>query len=112
MTQIRPTITLVNGTENERLLEKQLLTMFDRYPLGKWLYTEQVQLEEGAVPHSHPVLTLAPRKHYLTDPERILAVYLHEQMHWFSLLDDTSRDNAHISTELRARYPNLPVDPS
>ncbi len=111
MTQTRPTITLVNGTENERLLERQLLTMFDRYELGKWFYTEHVQLEEGVIPHSHPVLTLAPRKHYLTDLKRILAVYLHEQMHWFSLLDEMSRDNARIGTELRTRYPNLPVDP-
>lgn len=32
-------------------------------------------------------------------------------MHWFSLLDDASIDNRRIHTELRTRYPNLPVSP-
>ena len=107
----RLTVTLANGSESERQLEETLLTLFDRYGLEKWLHTEQVNPEDGAIPHSHPVLTLAPRKHYLSNPERLLAVYLPEQMHWFSLLDDASRDSARIGSELRTRYPGLPVDP-
>ena len=39
MTQTRPTVTPVNGTEKEQLLREQLFNLFDRYPLGKWLYT-------------------------------------------------------------------------
>ena len=108
MTQ-RPTITLVNGSESERRLEKMLLALFDRYGLEKWLYTEQVNLEDGATPHSHPVLTLSPWKQYLADPERSLAVYIHEQTHWFMSLEDPSRDRERLHAELRGRYPDLPV---
>lgn len=111
MTQ-RPNITLANGSESERQLEKTLLALFDRYGLEKWLYTEQVNLEDDAIPHSHPVLTLTPRTQridYGADPERLLAVYLHEQMHWFLMLEDPARDLERLHAELRERYPNLPV---
>ena len=112
MNRTRPDITLVNGSESERQLEETLLALFDRYGLEKWLYTEQVNLEDGAIPHSHPVLTLTPktqRTDYGADPERLLAVYIHEQMHWFLMLEDPARDRERLHAELRDRYPNLPV---
>jgi hypothetical protein len=114
MTQTRPTITLVNGTEKEQLLQSQLLKLFDRYPLDKWLYTEDVQIEEGVIPHSHPVLTLSPETRgaiYLGHPEQLLSCYIHEQLHWFMSLEDLFRDRERVNAELRARYPNLPVGP-
>ena len=112
MTPVRPSITLVNGTEDEQLLSKQLLVLFDRYPLSKWLYTEQVQIEEGAIPHSHPVLTLTPKTRatdYLSNSEHLLAAYVHEQLHWFMTLDDASKDLDRVYNELHTKYPNLPV---
>ena len=112
MNRTRPDITLVNESESERQLEEMLLVLFDRYGLEKWLYTEQVNLEDGATPHSHPVLTLTPRTQrtdYGADLERLLAVYIHEQLHWFLMLEDPTRDRERLHAELRNRYPNLPV---
>lgn len=112
MTPTRPVLTPVNGTESERQMEKMLLVLFDHYGLEQWLYTEQVNLEDGVIPHSHPALTLTPktqRTDYGADPERLLAVYIHEQLHWFLMLEDPSRDRERLHAELRGRYPNLPV---
>lgn len=108
----RPTVSLVNGSESEQLLQEKLFALFEQYGLERWLYAERVNLEDGAVPHSHPVLTLTPESRltdYATDPERLLSVYVHEQLHWFTLLDDPARDRPRINAELRARYPDLPV---
>lgn len=112
MTQARPVITLVNGSESERQLQAKLLALFDRYGLEKWLYTEQVNIEDRAMAHSHPVLTLTPRtrlKNYLDDSERLLAVYIHEQIHWFYNIDDSAKDLERLHAELRTRYADLPV---
>ena len=86
-----PKIMLVHGTASEQQAREMLLRWLERYMLDKWLYTRVVQIEEGAIPHSHPVLTLSPRTRwndYLADPEQLLAAYLHEQLHWFTLLEE------------------------
>ncbi len=113
MTQTRPTITLVNGTGNEQLLQEQLLELFDRHPLGEWLYTENIRIEEGVIPHSHPILTLSPQTRatdYLTDSEQLLGTYIHEQLHWFLLLEDKVAAYKNASGEFRASYPKLPTE--
>ena len=113
MTRTRPAFTLAKGTEKERLLRERLLDLFDRYALNRWLYTETVQLAEGVIPHSHPVLTLSPQTRatdYLTDPERLLSTYLHEQLHWFLLLENTFEAHRNASAELRILYPDLPTE--
>lgn len=53
-----PEITLVNGTPREQQTKDQLLQLLEQYSLDKWLYTEQVQIKERTIPHSHPILTL------------------------------------------------------
>ena len=58
---IPPTVGLVKETDREQQTKEQFLRLFDLYPLNKWRYTEQVQIEEMAIPHSHPVLTLNTR---------------------------------------------------
>lgn len=113
MTQTRPTITLVNGTTKEQLLRERLLSLFDRYPLGRWLYTESVEIAEGVIPHSHPVLTLSPQTRgadYLAHPERLLGTYIHEQLHWFLLLENKFEAYKSAGAEFRALYPSLPTE--
>jgi hypothetical protein len=43
-------------------------------------FTKKVVVEEGAIPHSHPVLTLNTRT---KDELSILQTLLHEQFHWY-----------------------------
>ncbi len=50
-----------------------------KYPIPT--YTHNVIVEKGAIPHSHPVLTLNTRTR---DPLIILQTLVHEQFHWFA----------------------------
>jgi hypothetical protein len=60
--------------------------LLNRYGLGPCLFTDSVRIEAGSSPpHSHP-RTLHTR--YRDDPDRLLAVFLHEQMHWAVSMDD------------------------
>jgi len=44
------------------------------------IFTKEIVVEEGSVPHSHPVLTLNTKS---KDPLVIFKTLLHEQLHWF-----------------------------
>jgi hypothetical protein len=61
-------------------------------------------IEEGVIPHSHPVLTLSTFNagHFQ------LASLLHEQLHWFCEAHDADADRAY-QQDLRPRYPVVPV---
>lgn len=113
MTPSHPALVLANNTEKEQRLRDSLLDLLERYPLGKWLYAETVRIEEGVIPHSHPVLTLSPqtrRVDYLADPEHLLGTYIHEQMHWFGLLEEKFEAYRRASAEFRTMYPDLPIE--
>ncbi len=102
----------MNESDTERALRDQLLELFSQYDLSKWQYADTVYIEDGVLPHSHPVLTLSPvtrSTRYLHKPEQLLHAYIHEQMHWFSLLDDPKRTPGRLETVIRARYPELPT---
>jgi catechol 2,3-dioxygenase-like lactoylglutathione lyase family enzyme len=90
---------LVNDSETERATREQLLGLFDKYDLTRWAYTDVVRIEDGAVPHSHPVLTLSTRSPH---EMALLSTYVHEQLHWFSV----NAHNPEGEAELLARYPN------
>ncbi len=98
-------ITLTNGTEREGRAREQLHRLLDRYDLRKWQYTNRVRIEYGAIPHSHPVLTLNTK--YLDDDSLALSTYLHEQLHWFVWRRNPRK--RHAIRELRWRYPSPPV---
>ena len=107
------TLGSMGRAERAVVAKEQLLDLFDRYPLDKWLYTEAVRIEEGVVPHSHPILTLSPQTRgtdYLADSERLLGTYLHEQLHWFLLLEDKVEASKSASAEFRSLYPDLPTE--
>jgi len=44
-------------------------------------FTHEVVVEKGAIPHSHPILTLNTR---VKDERSILATLTHEQFHWYA----------------------------
>lgn len=102
-----PTITLVIGNQREQQTKNQLLHLFEQYQLDKWLYTEQVRIEQGAIPHSHPILTLNTLN--TDDVALLLGTYIHEQIHWFCVLTEKIEATEQAIKEFRLLYPSLPV---
>ena len=102
-------IRLQSGTLLEQRGRDQLRRLLRTYDLHKWLFTRNVLIQSGVIPHSHPVLPLNTR--YLDDDTAQLATFVHEQIHWF-LTDQVghARTNAAVS-ELRGLYPQAPTAP-
>jgi hypothetical protein len=98
-------IDLAGGTEREQQAKRTLEQVLAAYDLKKYTFTRRVVIEEGAVNHAFPVLTLNAR--FASSPDELLASYIHEQLHWH-LRNLLSRQRAAIA-ELRRTYPNAPV---
>lgn len=102
-------IRLQTGTPLEERGRDQLRRLLRTYDLHKWLFTRDVLIQSGVIPHSHPVLTLNTR--YLDEDTAQLATFVHEQLHWF-LTDHIERGKTNAAlTELRALYPTVPTTP-
>lgn len=89
-------------TPREKLAAQQLHRLADSYPLNRLCFSGDVRIEFGAVPHSHPVLTLNTR--YLADDDRMVTTFIHEQLHW-----GVSPLTSELVDALVDRYPKLPL---
>lgn len=106
----RPTVHLANGTAAEAAVQRDLESLFDRFDLSRFLITRDVRIEEGVLPHSHPVLTLSPGYPH---EGALLASYIHEQMHWWSMEcagAADGRDEA-VLEGLGVEFNDLPLEP-
>lgn len=103
--QSAPSIRLKTGSPRERATEAQLRRLFDAYDLRPWTFASEVHIEEGAVPHSHPELTLNTR--HLDRDDVLLATYLHEQLHHWTQAQ--TKGTSAAMGDLRRRFPRLPV---
>ena len=74
-------IDTVHDSEAEHKTAEQLGALLRRYNISPWLFTRSVRIDERAIPHSHPVLTLHTR--HLGQDILLLSTFLHEQLHWF-----------------------------
>ena len=81
------------------------MRLLNTHDLGPLLITTRFRIQCHVVPHSHPVLMLSTR--HLDDDERQLAVFIHEQMHWYAGRDEAAFASA--MADLRASYPEVPV---
>lgn len=98
-------IELAHGTEREQKTKTTLQRLVSTYDIKKYTFTKQVVIEEGAINHAFPVLTLNVR--FWASPDELLSSYLHEQLHWH-LRDRESRQRDAVE-ELRRLYPKVPV---
>ena len=91
--------------EQEAAKAQQMARLVGEYDLERWTFTREIVIESGAIPHSHPVLTLSTRG--LDNDDASLATYIHEQLHWYlgSYEDEVSAAKAALS-EI---YPDLPI---
>lgn len=94
-------IELKSGTASEERTRHQLRALLDRCVVARWVGTRSIVIEDRAIPHSHPVLTIDTRD--LGD-EYVIATFLHEQVHW--LLTDRYSGVRKAKDELR-RYPDI-----
>src|SRR5689334_8992508 len=103
-------VSTANGSASELSVRDALVRVRDKYDLHAFEWTDRVDIVEGAVPHSHPVLTLSER--YRSTDEELLATYLHEQLHYWSMQCPGAADgrDERVFETLRERYP-LPLDP-
>lgn len=74
------TIELASGSEAEANTREWLRRLLEQYDVAGWMFTLRVRIEEDAVPHSHPVLTLGTRSPH---DWALLSALIHEQLHWF-----------------------------
>ena len=103
--QSKMAISLAHNSPSEQQTKAQLERLLAAYSLSKWFFTTSIAIDERAIPHSHPVLTLHTR--HLKDDELLLSTFVHEQLHWFITGRDKDADEA--KKELRRLYPQIPV---
>jgi hypothetical protein len=99
-------IDLITPDAASAATRDQLLRLAELYDLTPFLYTTQIAIDAGAIPHSHPVLTLHTR--HLGQDDLLLSTFLHEQLHWFLM----GADEAHVVdafAELQALFPEAPT---
>lgn len=99
-------IELVNGSEAEIQVREELRAILDKYDLEPWLFTNSVRVEANVIPHSHPVLTLHTR--HRGNESALLAVFLHEQLHWYASVEGQHAAMAAAVASLEAWYPDVP----
>ena len=98
-------ITLKHGTEREARTKAQLERVLHDYDLGKYTFTREVVIEEQAINHAFPVLTLNAR--FADSEDELLSSFVHEQLHWH--LRDRGPAMQNAVAELRRVYPHVPV---
>jgi hypothetical protein len=96
-------IATVHGSPGEDATRAQLTRLLDAYDMGKWLFTRSVVIDERAIPHSHPVLTLHTRH---SDDLQLLSTFVHEQLHWHLVAKDDQVQSA--IGDIVKMYPSVP----
>lgn len=84
---------------------RPLQRLLKAYDLSDWVWTRKVIIEDGAIPHSHPVLTLNTR--HLRDDSLLLSTFVHEEYHWYETAHP--RETSAAIADLKRKYPGLPV---
>ncbi len=98
-------IELSHHTPGEQAEAERLRHLLDRFDVTPWLFTRRVLIDETAIPHSHPVLTVGYGDH--GDDNLLLSNFVHEQLHWWFVAHQPQTDAA--IAELRERFPRVPV---
>lgn len=98
-------ITTFSGNEKEKAVAERLKALVAKYDLEPYVFTKKIQVQEGVIPHSHPVLTLGVGDDTET---KLLATFLHEQMHWYSMTKEPQFMK--VGEVLLKKYPKIPSE--
>jgi hypothetical protein len=99
------TFELKQNSRTEQQTRDQMQRLLRTYDLKQWIFTKSILIDDTALPHSHPVLTLHTR--HLKDDELLLATFIHEQFHWWA--EKNSEATRLSIAELRQMFPKVPV---
>ena len=75
-------VTTKHATPDEERTKRLLEDTLSEHDLSHFIFTNRVQIDEKAVSHSHPVLTLSTR-FMVRSLDGMIAEVLHEQLHWY-----------------------------
>lgn len=98
-------IRLAHGSPREAETRDQLVRLLDAYDTARWTFTREVIVDEDAIPHSHPILTVHTR--HRKDDDLLLSTYVHEQLHWFVAAHP--REAKAAIARLEKIYPHVPL---
>jgi hypothetical protein len=98
-------IELAKNTPREQLAKQTLEQVLASYDLKKYTFTRKVIIEQGAINHAFPTLTLNAA--FADSPDQLLSTFVHEQLHWH-LRNRDAQQRAAVG-ELRGLYPRVPV---
>jgi hypothetical protein len=110
-------IKLAHDSPLEQRAKAQVEHLAAQYDLKKYTLTKDINIEQGAIAHSSPVLTLngrfvprpdanAERQQFADD--LMLSSYIHEQGHWV-MMERHRRDLRDIYGDLKRMFPNMPT---
>lgn len=99
-----PTIRLAHDSERERRTADALRRLLAEYDVSPWQWTDSALIDEDAIPHSHPVLTLHTR--HLGNDAALLTTWVHEQLHWIE--DAMQPEFERAMEEFREVWPSVP----
>ena len=97
-----------HGSALEDRKRAQIERLAQEYDLGKYTLTRDIMIEQGAINHSMPELTMNLR--FLDNDDLALSAYIHEQDHWV-LLERHRFDTPQIFENLHSMFSNLPTEP-
>ena len=98
-------IELAHGSAQEAQTRDQLRRLLGEYDLAGWTWTREVVIDEDAIPHSHPILTLHPRR--LKQDLELLSTFVHEEYHWYGSAHP--KETAAAIADFKAAYPKIAV---
>src|SRR5262249_30147279 len=99
------TIELKQNSQTEQQTKDQLERLLRTYDIKQWIFTKSILIDDNAIPHSHPVLTLSTR--HIKDDELLLSTFVHEQFHWWASGNNEATQKS--IAELRGMFPKVPV---
>jgi hypothetical protein len=98
-------IQLAHHTSKEMQTAQLLQNVVSSYDVTKYTYTRDLVIEERAINHAFPVLTLNVR--FADSPDELLSSFIHEQLHWY--LREHHMQTEEGIAQLRRFYPRVPV---
>lgn len=98
-------ITEVAPNKLTAIARQNLEHLLGVYHLSPLIFTENVFIRSNVIPHSHPTLTLNTR--FAEQPNKLLAAFIHEELHWW--MSRNKANLARASKELKKLIPKLPA---
>lgn len=98
-------ITLKHNSPRELQTKAELEQVLRDYDLRKFTFTREVVIEEQAINHAFPILTLNTR--FADSEDELLSSFIHEQLHWY--LREHPAQMRDAVDQLRQFYPKVPV---